>query len=541
LCVEPVDIFFSDNNGIDWEQVAGSADNTEQYSWTLPIADSNQCLILVEPNIYDSNATITDSGLFTIRPDTPGPTVDNWWKSLGGDFDRKGLSEGWGPELGCIKWQFETSGPVSASVTVGYDGRIHIPCEDGNLYTVDANGVLLWSYEVNSPILSSPTIRDDGSVYVGTSEGMFYAIDIDGNLRWTYNAGGMVYSSAAVSKDGKVYLGTTNGVLHALGEDGSELWAFETGGHGSAETGAIFSSATIDTNGVVYVGSVYDSSLYALDGNDGTIEWVCQFDSGGWPFASAVLAEGNSILYQTLINDPNLYAIDSNDGHIIWEVNLSNKDSNMFEHYYVEETAEGNETHYIISDSSYSEPVIGDDGTIYVSFDDPHLRAVEPNGVIKWVTRLGMLGGFTLSNGSDGLVYAASDDMQVYVVNPEGEEIARFEGQDWLSFPVITEEHTLIVSDSNNVVWAIGGEDCEGEVLALHRPSDLDSDGNINFIDYAFMANDWLDCTDRDEYTGGDTPCGYTGELFYLSTDINRDFYVDSDDIARLANEWLME
>jgi hypothetical protein len=30
------------------------------------------------------------------------------WQTLGGNFQRTGLSENTGPETGCIKWQFET-------------------------------------------------------------------------------------------------------------------------------------------------------------------------------------------------------------------------------------------------------------------------------------------------------------------------------------------------------------------------------------------------------------------------------------------------
>jgi outer membrane protein assembly factor BamB len=105
-----------------------------------------------------------------------------------------------------------------------------------------------------------------------------------------------------------------------------------------------------------------------------------------------------------------------------------------------------------------------------VSFDDPYLRAVDPNGSKKWFTKLGELGGFTLTVGDDGLIYAANDDNNLYVVNPDGEEIARFEGDDWLSHPVIAPDHTIIVSDANNTVWAITQEDCGDKPIVLDVP-----------------------------------------------------------------------
>lgn len=525
-----VDILFSKNNGSNWQNIESSLADTGGYTWYLPdIVDSNQCLISVVPSVPDSDVVCIESGLFTIHPDSPDPVVASEWKSLGGDFRRTGLSDTNGPELGCVKWQFETNRAVSASVTIGVDDRVHIACEDGKLYTVDPNGQLLWSYDVNSPLLSSPTIGPDGTVYVGSTDGKLYAIDINGNLRWTHNTDVFIYSSPAVSSDWKVYVCSQDGVLYALGQDGSELWAFETGGFGVIG-GSIFGSPAIGADGTIYIAGLYDPNLYALDANEGSLKWVCNFESGGWPFASPVVAK-DSVIYQTLLYDPNLYAIEPNDGNIIWSLDLADPYSGWFDSDYADR--------YGYADG-WSEPALGPDGTIYVSFDDPYLRAVDPNGTIKWVTQLGIMGGFTLTVGSDGLIYAASDDAYLCVVNPDGEEIARFEGYDWLSFPVIAADNTIIVSDANNTVWAIGGDDCQDQVAALHRPQDLNTDWAVNFLDFALLAADWLECTDTEMYPpDGTSPCDYSGDEIYLTADVDRNLYVDFADIAALANRWL--
>ena len=277
--------------------------------------------------------------------------------------------------------------------------------------------------------------------------------------------------------------------------------------------GGIFSSPAVDSNGVVYFMGYNDSNLYAVDGNDGSLRWVCHFDSGGWGLASPVIASGG-IVYQVLLFDPNLYAIDSNDGVIVWSLELG-------------------EITTLKDADSFSEAAVGPDGTIYVNFDDPNLWAVDPNGNIKWDRRLGMIGSFTVTVGSDGLVYAAGDDGWLLVYDSNGFELSRFEGEVGLNYPAITSDGTVIVSDANKV-WAVGGQGCEGQRYALHWPEDLYGDLAFDSLDYALLAADWLGCTDIE------SPCSYTGERVYLSGDLDRDYFVDFSDVKMFADMWLV-
>jgi len=490
--VEAVDILLSTNGGADWQTIETSIPNTGSKMCTLPeTVDSNNCLVSVVPDIPDSNIICTESGVFTIRPYSPSVAVESKWKSLGGDFARTGRSDSNGPVSGCIKWQFETTKAVSASVTIGVDNRVYIPCEDGKLYALDPNGLLIWSYDANSPLISSPSIGPDGTVYVGGLNGKLHAIDINGNLIWTHSTEGFIYSSPAVSADGKIYVGSQDGVLYALGRDGSELWSFETKGPGEVLRGSIFASPTIGTDETVYITGLYDPNLYALNPDGGSLIWTFNFESKGWPFASPVIAP-NGTIYQTLLYDTNLYAIEPQNGSIIWSVDLADPASGWFNPNYTQE--------YGYADG-WSEPVLGPDGTIYVSFDDPYLRAVDPNGQIQWVRRLGDMGGFTLTVGDNGNIYAACDDGNLYVINPDGEEIARFQSDAWLNFPVITDsllivadskDNSMLVTYENNKVYAITPECPEGLTPDLYWPVDLNSDGAIDVADMTLLATYWL-------------------------------------------------
>ena len=560
FAVGEVTILVSISGGANWQLIEGGLPNTGSYLWQLPVVNSTQCLVKVVPSVPGGDVAVVGSGLFGIHQDSAGALVESVWQSLGGGYRRAGLSDSNGPSTGCVKWKFEVDGAIAGSVTVGTGGRLHVACEDGKLYTLNANttdpnGSVAWSYDTNTPLISSPSIGPDGTVYVGSEDGRLFAISMTGQLRWTHTTDGMIFSSPAVGADGKVYVCSANGTLYALGVDGSELWSFQTDDLGLP--GAIFASPAIGADGTVYIGGLYDPNLYALDPNDGSVKWAHKFESGGWLFASPVIAEDGTI-YQMLLDDRNLYAIDPNDGNELWASNMSDTDLKFFEPYEFDHF-DVRYCRYVggqfdIGNSSWSEPAIGPDGTIYVSLDDPNLRAVDPNdGSLKWVTPLGAMGGFTLTVGHDGLIYAASDDGYLYVVDPCGWDVARFAAGDWSNWPVISADNTIIISDStnntmlishpNNAVWAIGGDGCEDRGLDFYWQGgiqDLDDSGAVDYNDLSILLADWLECTACASNPDYRSCSRYgSGDRRFKAGDINRDRYVDFLDFAILADRWL--
>jgi outer membrane protein assembly factor BamB len=525
--VDEKDILLSADNGENWETIAAGITDANSYLWQVPdYVDSNQCLISVVPSDGDANVVCIESGLFTVSWYPVQPPVPPEWQHRG-LLPAPDLSGNKGPQVGCVKWVFDTNGPVSSQVAVTRpywnSYGVYIGCEDGLVYALDDIGEFIWSYDINTPIVGSPAVGYYWMVYVAGQDGWLYAIDDYGDVRWTHTTDAPIYSTPVVGYSGKIYVCSEDGLVYAIGSDGSELWSFETTGPAELK-GAILTTPVIERNGAVYIAGLYDPNLYALDANNGSIKWVCSFTSAGDPnntkraqlFAPPAIGPDGTI-YQTLVNDTNLYAIDPCTGNIIWSTLLQldpNTDS-----------------------SGWSSPAVGPDGTIYVSFDDPYLRAVRPDGTIKWTTPLGMVGGFTISVGSDGFIYTASDDNFVRVVNPNGLEVSRFEGNGWVSFPAIAEDGTLIVSDSNNRVWAITITSCGEQPPALHWLADLQLDWAVDFVDFATLANSWLDCTDPD-----DASCSGGISLYgtYAPGDINRDLYVDYWDIAVMAEEWLL-
>jgi len=592
------EVLFSSDGGNNWRTIHSGAGENGSFFWSAPdIIDSNRCVIKVVPSQPDPNVVCIGSGEFTIHPVNPDAPVEASWKSRGGDFDRSALSEAAGPQQGCVQWEFETDAPVSAGVTVG-PNAFYLPCEDGNLYCLDSQGSVKWTFEANTPLISSASIGPDGAVYVGGMNSKLYAVDKNGGLRWTYTTEGFIYASPAVSEEGIVYVGSQDGKLCALGQDGSKLWSFETDGPGEL-SGSIMASPAIGTDGSIYVVGLYDPNIYALDSNDGSIEWVCNFDSVGWPFVSPVVAEDGTI-YQVLVNDPYLYAVDPNNGDIKWSTHLSDiysrgpssdgtyiVESIWFEPYEYEsatcmsmhllKAAEYEHARFNLGDSAWSEPAIGPDGTIYVSLDDGWLRAVNPNGKMKWAKRIEepeiispgdqlveRTQELTLSVDKEGLIYATSDNGNLYVISPQSAEVARFDSNDsWPGHPVVCsdnmlltsdiEDRSLLISSKKNKVWAFGSNDCDGKENKLRwqqGPQDLDDSGEISFADFAVFATQWLRCRD----CNWEAPCYNMGEptkytpivgFFdefehrYPTADVTKDGYVDYEDLEEIGRVWL--
>ena len=577
--VGSVDILFSSDNGNTWETIANGITDANSYLWQLPgDIESNQCVISVAPSVTDANVVVIESGLFTINWYPARPAVPSQWLRRG-LLPSPDLNANKGPRIGCVKWVFDTDGPVSSQVAVSrpyWDSYwIYIGSEDGNIYALDDLGELNWIYDINTPIVGSPAVGYYWMVYVAGQNGWLYAIDDYGDISWTHKTDAPIYSTPVVGYDGKIYVCSEDGLIYALDGDGSELWTFATKGPANLK-GAIFATPVIDKNGTVYIAGLYEPNLYALDANNGSVKWVCNFGAvepnKGQIVASPAIGP-NGTIYQTLVRDPNLYAVDPCTGNILWSTPLrpdpcyycasgSTQCCSVITQYtnalknhttispsllqQYESCDEGRWQgisatgwiNYWFS-SGWSSPVVGSDGTIYVSFDDPYLRAVEPNGTIKWITRLGLIGGFTLALDRGGLIYAASDDNFVCVVDSNGLEVSRFQGNGWVSFPAIAEDGTLIVSDANNRVWAITSNSCDGQSPVLHHPAYLRASWLVNFADFTVLAESWRDCTDPFDPTF--CAAGIIKYGLYAPGDVDRDAYINIWDLNALTEEWMAE
>jgi outer membrane protein assembly factor BamB len=432
---------FSTDAGRSWQILNDNVSPTGSLSWRVPqTIRSDACLIRIAPTSpqYALFGASTSS-FFSIYPAALDPDIASRWRTLGGNFQRTGRGRDPGPKLGCIQWQFDTPAIIAGGAVIGWNGRIHVATYDGRVCTLDADGRFLWACDIYDAILEAPTVGDDGTVYVGSQSDGLHEIAPDGRLRRSYHVGPMA-GAPAILPDGRL-IAAANVVNLCEGK----IWSFWVPSYGLS-----FASPAVGLDGTVYVTAWDRPSLCAFEPDSLSPKWGVPSGSEGQPFAGPVVGE-NGLVYQTFLDDSHLYAIDAKTGSAVWATDLADPCVATWDRD-------------LLGMESWSEPVVGPDGTIYAGLDDPFVRAVDPNGGrIKWVAQLGSARSFTLAVDSQGYLYAASDDGCLYVVDDQGRQVGRFESDTPLNYPVIVSEGLLLV----NGVKGAGLDSARGVLYAI--------------------------------------------------------------------------
>ncbi len=219
----------------------------------------------------------------------------------------------------------------------------------------------------------------------------------------------------------------------------------------------------------------------------------------------------------------------------------------------------------------WMQPAVGPDGTIYVGADDGYLRAVRPDGTLRWVKHLGFGSPQSCLTSAEGWVHVTGPDGEMVVLSPDGRFVSRLDTSDlvarpipgWpqpyrvepgntlLSYPVIGSDGTIYISDAYNRLWAIARQGCGDPVARLSTAAfdraNIQADLHVNLADVAVLAEQWHLCNETDQpcttepgwtYVATDGYCPYT--LTFLGSDLNRDLYVDIRDLAVLVQSWLL-
>lgn len=137
----------------------------------------------------------------------------------------------------------------------------------------------------------------------------------DGSEPWVFRTGKGIFSTAVIDADGNVYIGSADRSFYAIAPDGTERWSKLTGE-------IVDSSALLDDLGRVYFGSG-DGHLYALDRDTGDEIWTFEADDPSVNGAFIRWFEGNVAMGEGgVLYAPNdnfcTYAIDRQTGEKRW-------------------------------------------------------------------------------------------------------------------------------------------------------------------------------------------------------------------------------
>jgi outer membrane protein assembly factor BamB len=364
-----------------------------------------------------------------------------------GDPGHSGYFDGQGfDQLGGVRWQFQTGGPVRSSPTVLGDW-LYVGSSDGHLYAIDrATGSPRWTANVASPVNSSPAVAA-GLVILGSRDGTFHARDArSGQERWRFETGELLpwewgfegwdaYTSSPVVVDSVVLFGSGDGFLYALElASGREIWRFGTGGR-------IRSSPAVE-GGVVFVGSA-DGRVYAVDLATGQERW--RYEPHGVSLVSADFGfDRKSIISSPAVvdgtvyvgsRDGYMYAIDQATGEFKWRadhrVSWAMSSPAVVGDVLYSGTSDGNFVHaldvtsgnelwrFIAAGYTWSSPAVTDDG-VYIGDAGGNLWALDrETGEVRWSYRTR---GAVVSSPAvaDGMVYFECDDGTVYALHGDG-------------------------------------------------------------------------------------------------------------------------
>jgi outer membrane protein assembly factor BamB len=289
---------------------------------------------------------------------------------------------------GAEEWDFAGHGFVSSDPAIGPDGTVYVletePDYSMNyLSALNKDGSLRWERHIN--FVSAPAVDTNGTVYV-TYQDQLYAYNPDGSLRWYLRTGAGSATYITVGQEGTIYVVSRQDELFALcaaNADGTPAWSRELPGiH-------VLARPTIGADGTIYVVD-WTGALFALNA-DGTLRWSHSTGEGGFTAigfnGAAVDAVGAVYVCGA---DSRLYAIDS-VGELKWW--------------------------FVTTAPIYAQPVIAEDGTIYVIDSQGMFYAIGPGsqldehsavGYVKDQTGVGISGVTMTITGEEPVVTDAN-------------------------------------------------------------------------------------------------------------------------------------
>jgi len=205
-----------------------------------------------------------------------------------------------------VEWKVNLASTV-LSRPVFYDNMLLATTRSGFLVGISRRGARLWRINLGSSAQSTPA-ASGGVAYVVTVKGLLFAVSTaDGSVKWTRPVEGpLLYGSAPILEKGRVYVATSYGVVQAFTPEGKEAWKQDL------EEG-IFSPMAY-AKGILYVGTD-GSRVYALNADDGDVEWEFKTDSRVF-YSSPMVYKGTLFVG---CYSGTMYALRADSGRLRWK------------------------------------------------------------------------------------------------------------------------------------------------------------------------------------------------------------------------------
>ena len=208
-------------------------------------------------------------------------------------------------------WRIKSGRSIYASATCWKD-RVFVGDVTGLMTAYDkATGKECWHFQADKKIVGTPAVVS-GTLVFGSTGDLIYGLDArTGRELWQIKTDLPIMG--AVASDGKTaYIGGSDHKMHAIdARTGKERWTFD-GVKGYIVTRPLL------TQGMVVFGA-WDSKLYALNQQDGSLLWTWNHPKAGLHYSPAQVwpvANKEAIF----IADPQraLTAIGMKDGKTLW-------------------------------------------------------------------------------------------------------------------------------------------------------------------------------------------------------------------------------
>ncbi|MDD4254154.1 MAG: PQQ-binding-like beta-propeller repeat protein [Methanofollis sp.] len=111
---------------------------------------------------------------------------------------------------------------------------------------------------------------------------------------------------------------------------------------------------------------------------------------------------------------------------------------------------------YLALNQIYTASAIGSDGTVYFGCRDAKIYAVNPDGTLKWTFTTGGVVSSAPTIGSDGTIYAGSAGTKIHAINPDGTEKWSYTtGGAVSSAPAIGSDGTIYAGSADMKIYAL--------------------------------------------------------------------------------------